>query len=157
MSPPHLNYKNSTSSTETTNSRITSYYTSLRSSRPSKDRNKLGSSTTLYGSSHQSDSLFNEPTRKKPARVFTTSFANNQTNNPTVKFHQESLNYDGEKRQNLLPIGGGIVGKLAASTTNLTYRKNFIPITKSSQVFQSSLSLNIITIYRIIKKKEFWI
>jgi hypothetical protein len=28
-----------------------------------------------------------------------------------------------EPRQVLLPIGGGIVGKLASSTTNLSYRK----------------------------------
>jgi hypothetical protein len=34
-------------------------------------------------------------------------------------------NDDNEPRQILLPIGGGIVGKLASSTTNLSYRKLF--------------------------------
>jgi hypothetical protein len=32
-------------------------------------------------------------------------------------------NEDNEPRQILLPIGGGIVGKLASSATNLSYRK----------------------------------
>jgi hypothetical protein len=32
-------------------------------------------------------------------------------------------NADDEPRQILLPIGGGIIGKLASSNTNLSYRK----------------------------------
>ena len=39
----------------------------------------------------------------------------------TPPINQE--NDDNEPRQILLPIGGGIVGKLASSTTNLSYRK----------------------------------
>jgi len=36
-------------------------------------------------------------------------------------------NEDNEPRQILLPIGGGIIGKLASSTTNLSYRKLLFP------------------------------
>ena len=32
-------------------------------------------------------------------------------------------NEDNEPRQILLPIGGGLIGKLATSTTSLSYRK----------------------------------
>lgn len=35
-------------------------------------------------------------------------------------------NEDNEPRQILLPIGGGIVGKLASSTASLSYRKSLL-------------------------------
>ncbi|UJR15371.1 hypothetical protein I4U23_002319 [Adineta vaga] len=124
-----LNYASSISSTETTNSRITSYYTSLRSSRQGSDRNNIGSSTTLYASSHQSDSLYNEPTRKKSARIQTTSF-NDHNENTRLKFYRDFAvlpnNHNPTKRQDLVPVGGGVVGKLASSTSNLYQRKNFL-------------------------------
>ncbi|CAF1072280.1 unnamed protein product [Adineta steineri] len=124
--PGHANYAGSVSSTDTSNSRITSYYASLRSSRESKDKSKDGSSTTIYASSHQSDSLYNEPTRKKPAKILTTSF-NNRMDNLKLGNYQESskIPYNNtEKHEILLPIGNGVVGKLASSTSTLNYRTN---------------------------------
>ena len=114
----NLNHQNSTSSTETTNSRITSYYTSLRSSRNSAN------SATLYASSHQSDSLFNQPTKRPSPKIITTSF--NKKDAPKHGSYRDlsttPINHR-EKRQHLLPVGGGVVGKLTSSTTNLSHRK----------------------------------
>ncbi|CAF0885996.1 unnamed protein product [Adineta ricciae] len=129
--PPRLDHTNSISSTETTNSRITSYYVSLRSSRLGSDRNTTGSSTTLYASSHQSDSLYNEPSIRKPAKILTTSF-NKHDDHLRAKFYREYAalpDNNSMKRHNLLPAsggsgGGGGVGKLTSSTSNLYQHGN---------------------------------
>ncbi|CAF4953778.1 unnamed protein product, partial [Rotaria socialis] len=42
--------------------------------RPDSENNKHDSSTTIYSSSHQSDSLYNEPTKRHAAKIVTTSF-----------------------------------------------------------------------------------
>lgn len=138
-------YSSSSHSSERTGrtpSQLTSFYSSSPSTRtnPSSQRSDLDhrnhdSSTTIYSSSHRSDSLFNEPTRKYSARLISTSM------NTRKKFH-DSPSYqrpyssakripdvddddddDEVPRQILLPIGGGIIGKLATSTTSLSYRK----------------------------------
>ncbi|CAF4988516.1 unnamed protein product, partial [Rotaria socialis] len=66
-------YASPTSSTGTrvANSYITSYCSSSPSARtntfmrrPDSENNKHDSSTTIYSSSHQSDSLYNEPTKR---------------------------------------------------------------------------------------------
>ncbi len=138
--PLYANHTSSSSSTgtRTTNSHLASYYSSSPSThrntftrKSDSDHNKHDSSTTIYSSSHQSDSLYNAPTRQHSARILTTSF-----NQPLKATHSPSynrrdlpippINKDNEPRQILLPIGGGIVGKLASSTTNLSYRKLFI-------------------------------
>ncbi|CAF0777015.1 unnamed protein product [Adineta steineri] len=145
--PSYANHTSSSSSTgtRTTNSQITSYYSSSPSThintfirKPDAEYNKRDSSTTLYSSSHQSDSLYNEPTRQNSARILTTSF-NKQIKaipspvytrrillTPTKTRHYSNADDDDDNapRQILLPIGGGIVGKLASSTTNLSYRSS---------------------------------
>ncbi|CAF1161683.1 unnamed protein product [Adineta ricciae] len=140
--PIYADHTNSSSSTgtRTTNSQITSYYSSSPSARAhalmrktETEHNQRDSSTTLYSSSHQSDSLYNEPTRQNSARIVTTSF-NKPFQSPSytrrilltppkTRDNNEDDDHD-EPRQILLPIGGGIVGKLASSTTNLSYRSN---------------------------------
>jgi hypothetical protein len=120
---------------------MTSYYSSSPSTRINPlmrradvERNKHDSSTTMYSSSHQSDSLYNEPTRQNPPRILTTSFNNRVKTIDSPSYNRRNLSTasvkkddddddDNEPRQILLPIGGGIVGKLASSTTNLSYRK----------------------------------
>jgi hypothetical protein len=138
--PLYANHTSSSSSTgtRTTNSHLASYYSSSPSThrntftrKSDSDHNKHDSSTTIYSSSHQSDSLYNAPTRQHSARILTTSF-----NQPLKATHPPSynrrdlpippINKDNEPRQILLPIGGGIVGKLASSTTNLSYRGNSV-------------------------------
>jgi len=123
--PSHLNYTDSSPNTEISSSRLSSYYTSLQSSRISDDRNKHGSPTTIYGSSHQSDSLFNEPTIRKPARILTTSYDNNQKDNPRLKFYRDlstPTNKTSDKYQNLSDIDRGNV---ISSNINLSSGKNF--------------------------------
>lgn len=136
----YANHTSPTSSvgTRTGNSQLTSYY----SSSPSTQRNTLirknesdyhkhDSSNTVYSSSRQSDSLYNAPTRQSSARIVTTSFNNRLQTMPSPSYHRRNLSTppinpehdDNEPRQILLPIGGGIVGKLASSTTSLSYRK----------------------------------
>jgi hypothetical protein len=141
--PFHANHTSSSSSTgtRTTASHATSNYSSSPSTRintfirkTDADHNKRDSSTTIYSSSHQSDSLYNEPTRKNSARILTTSFNKQLNTMPSPSYTRRVLltppinkrtddDDDDEPRQILLPIGGGIVGKLASSTTNLSYRK----------------------------------
>ncbi|CAF1930585.1 unnamed protein product [Rotaria magnacalcarata] len=126
----------SSAGTRVANSYITSYCSSPPSThtntfirRPDTENNKHDSSTTIYSSSHQSDSLYNEPTKRHAAKIVTTSF-----NHRMKKMHSPSYNRkatrtssihqdqdDQVPRQILLPIGGGIVGKLASSATNISY------------------------------------
>ncbi|UJR31254.1 hypothetical protein I4U23_018756 [Adineta vaga] len=142
--PVHANHTSSNSSTgtRTTNSQINSYYSSSPSThtntyirKPDVEHNQRDSSTTLYTSSHQSDSLYNESTRQHSARIITTSFNKSLKHIPSPSYTRRILltpakNKDDddddhdEPRQVLLPIGGGIVGKLASSITNLSYRSN---------------------------------
>jgi hypothetical protein len=118
---PRFNHTNSSaSSTATSNSRITSYYTSLHSSRKSNDTN------TLYASSRQSDSLYNQPMKIQSPKIITTSFNKSRTDSPKLQSYRDlstpPTNQRG-KRQHLLPVGGGIVGKLTSSNTSLSHRK----------------------------------
>ncbi|CAF1123799.1 unnamed protein product [Rotaria sordida] len=128
---------NSSAQTQTASSHITSYYSSSPSTtrtntftrKPDVENNKRDSSTTVYSSSHQSDSLYNEPTKYNSAKILTTSFnnrlkvtyspSNNRRNLPKPSIDKD--NDDNIPRQILLPIGGGIVGKLASSAMNLSY------------------------------------
>jgi hypothetical protein len=138
--PLYANHISSGSSTGTraTNSQITSYYSSSPSThiktyinKSDGEHNKHDSSTTIYSSSHQSDSLYNAPTRQSSGRILTTSFNNRLKPMYSPSYNRKILstppvkqdNEDNEPRQILLPIGGGIIGKLASSTTNLSYRK----------------------------------
>lgn len=138
--PPYVNSSSSTG-TRTMSSHMTSY---CSSSSPSTrvqtylrqnefDRRQRDSSTTINSSSRQSDSLYNEPTRKNSARVLTTPMNDRWKRMNSPSYSRRGLsktsidNYrddddDDAPRQVLLPIGGGIVGKLASSTTNLSYR-----------------------------------
>lgn len=108
------------------------------------DIHKHDSSTTIYSSSRQSDSLYNAPTRQGSARIVTTSFNNRLPTMSSPSYHRRKLstppvnqdNDDNEPRQILLPIGGGIVGKLASSTTSLSYRK-FLQIISLNQHLHS--------------------
>lgn len=67
----------STGSVGTTDSRISSYYSSLRSTAES-DRTSHASSTTNYASSRQSDSIYQSSNHPRPARLVTTSFNSEQ-------------------------------------------------------------------------------
>jgi hypothetical protein len=87
--PSYLCQTSSSSSAGTASSRVTSYYSSLRSTREHDQTSKQSSSTTLYASSHRSDSLFNQPTRKKTGQLLTTSFHSNTTDNARLKFYRE--------------------------------------------------------------------
>lgn len=139
----YINHAGSNSSSGTRpNSQIatSSYYSSspstYRNPRVSKldsDQTKHDSSTTIYSSSHQSDSLYSAPTRTNSSRIVTTSFNNRMKTmysptctrkilmTPPMKTDE---NEDNEPRQILLPIGGGLIGKLATSTTSLSYRSS---------------------------------
>ncbi|CAF1125784.1 unnamed protein product [Rotaria sp. Silwood1] len=139
--PLYANHASPSSSTQTqaTSSHITSYYSSSPSTRTNTfarkldvENNKHDSSTTVYSSSHKSDSLYNEPTRHNSAKILTTSFNNrlkityspshNRKNLPKSSIDTTNDDDDNDvPRQILLPIGGGIVGKLASSATNLSY------------------------------------
>jgi hypothetical protein len=116
---------------------MTSYYSSSPSThintfvrKTDSEHDKHDSSTTIYSSSHQSDSLYSAPRRPNSARILTTSFNNRVKTTHSPTYNRKILstppidqdNDDNEPRQILLPIGGGIVGKLASSTTNLSYR-----------------------------------
>ncbi len=137
--PLYANHTSSGSSTgtRTTNSQLTSYYSSSPSThintllrKADAEHTKHDSSTTIYSSSHQSDSLYSAPMRRNSARILTTSFNPRVKTMPSPSYNRKNLstppinqdNDDNEPRQILLPIGGGIVGKLASSTTNLSYR-----------------------------------
>lgn len=161
---PVNNYNNNNSSassigTRATPSHLTSYYCSSPSTNPNSSIKKNesaqrshGSSTTIYSSSHQSDSLYDGSTQPHSARILTTTMNNRgkQYDSPAytrkprasssvkhVKTNDDDDDIDRQPRQILLPIGGGIVGKLAASATNLSYRKlNIKLITADSiQIF----------------------
>jgi hypothetical protein len=118
---------------------MTSYYSSSPSThintylrKIDNEPTKHDSSTTIYSSSHQSDSLYSAPTRQNSARILTTTFNNNNRIQTMTSPSHNRKNLstppidqdidDNEPRQILLPIGGGIVGKLASSTTNISYR-----------------------------------
>jgi hypothetical protein len=142
---PNHNSSSSSTGTRTTRSHMNSYCSSSPSTRATNpmmrkadfSHNNHDSSTTIYSSSHQSDSLYNEPTGPQTARILSSSMNNRWTTSVSPsrnrKYFSPSLAdrkyYDDDDdeppRQILLPIGGGIVGKLASSTTNLSYRKFF--------------------------------
>ncbi|CAF2614864.1 unnamed protein product [Rotaria sp. Silwood2] len=136
--PLYANHASPSSSTQTqaTSSHVASYYSSSPSTRTNTftrkldiENNKRDSSTTVYSSSHKSDSLYNEPTRHNSAKILTTSFNNrlkimhspSHNRRDLPKASIDTDNDDNVPRQILLPIGGGIVGKLASSATNLSY------------------------------------
>lgn len=89
--PPYAfsNIPKSSPSTTTTSSHITSNYTSGRSSQRSDLPRTSGSSTTLHDSSQQSDSLYNQPTTQKSARIVTTSFNNDQRRQSRMKYYRD--------------------------------------------------------------------
>ncbi|CAF1214790.1 unnamed protein product [Rotaria sordida] len=116
-------HSSSSSSAETTNSHSIPNGTS----RQSDQRTIHGSSTTFYASSHQSDSLYNEPTYRTSGRVLTTKFDNNHTNISRMKFYRDLSTppvIDVEKRRNLLTNDRNVGKKFSPSTTNLSYRSN---------------------------------
>lgn len=51
--------------------------------------------------------------------VYSPTYVRKNLSTPPISQNKD----DNEPRQILLPIGGGIVGKLASSTTSLSYRK----------------------------------
>ena len=134
--PAHSDYGSPSTRTRPTNSQTSSYYSSSPSTHDAfkfkvdTESTRHYSSTTNYSSSYQSDSLYNEPGRKHSPRVLTTTSNNrtkaiyhspcNRKNLPTPPTERDN---DSEPHQALLPIGGGVVGKLASSTTTLSYRK----------------------------------
>jgi len=137
-------YSSSSHSSERTGrtpSQLTSFYSSSPSTRtnPSSQRSDFDhrnhdSSTTIYSSSHRSDSLFNEPTQKYSARLVSSSMNTRKKLQDSPSYHRpyssakripnDDDDDDNVPRQVLLPIGGGIVGKLATSTTSLSYRNS---------------------------------
>lgn len=137
----HFNSSSSSTGTRTTPSQMNSYYSNSPAARDNPflrrnelDRHNHDSSTTIYSSSHQSDSLYNEPTRQHTPRILTTSMNNRWKTTDSPSYNRKNLSplpktqdndddNDHQPRQILLPIGGGVVGKLASSTTNLSYRK----------------------------------
>ena len=139
----HFNSSSSSTGTRTTPSQMNSYYSNSPAARNNPflrrnelDRHNHDSSTTIYSSSHQSDSLYNEPTRQHTPRILTTSMNTRWKTTDSPSYNRKNLSPlpktqdnddddddDHRPRQILLPIGGGVVGKLASSTTNLSYRK----------------------------------
>ena len=122
------NPTDSLSSTGTSNSRITSYYSSLRSDRGSGSQNPYSSSTTVDGSSYQSDSLYHQPTmRKKLGKVLTSSFNENSTENQRQRFYEDlsrPLKQLSDTRAGLLTAETPGNGRSALSTAHLaSYRK----------------------------------
>ena len=127
--PIGRNPTDSLSSTGTSNSRITSYYSSLRSGRGSDSQNPYSSSTTVDVSSYQSDSLFDQPTtRKKSGKVLTSSFNENSAENQRQRFYQDlsrPLRQLSDTRAGLLSAETPSNGRSALSTTHLSsYRKH---------------------------------
>jgi hypothetical protein len=113
--PSPFSYIKSSPSSATTSSHYT-----IQSSKYRDERNNHGSSTTIYASSHQSDSLFNEPTIRRSGRIVTTPFNNNQRENSRMKFYRDlstPVNKMTEKNQNLPDINRG---KVKSSTSNLS-------------------------------------
>lgn len=122
--PSHLIHTGSTYSTATTNSQSTICNTSFQSSKRSDRPTTMGSSTTFYASSRQSDSLYNAPTNRSTGKILTTSFDETppyHNDSPRLKFYRDlpsSPIYDTGKRSNNQR-------KLASSTTNIKHRKYF--------------------------------
>jgi hypothetical protein len=160
----HFSSSSSSTGTRTTASHMNSYYSNspvVRNNpfirRNELDRPNHDSSTTIYSSSHQSDSLYNEPTRQHTPRILTTSMNNRLKTTDSPSYNRQNLSPmpktqdndddddDHQPRQILLPIGGGVVGKLASSTTNLSYRK-----CRSNRVFYSLLSFG-----KLVEKTSF--
>ncbi len=101
-------------------------YTSSTSSRQTDNRTKHGSEATIYGSSQQSDSLFNQPVLQSAGRIETTSFNQDQKRHSRLK-HYRDLSTPSkkmtDKRQNLSDIDRR---KLPSSTTDLSSGKIFM-------------------------------
>jgi len=111
--------------TSSPSSATTSSHYTIQSSKHGDERNKHGSSTTIYASSHQSDSLFNEPTIRKSARIMTTSYNNNQKESSRKNFYRDLSTPSKklpDKTQNLSDINRE---KITSSTSNLSYGKIF--------------------------------
>jgi len=87
--PSSAYQKTSTASVRTTDSRISSYYSSLRSTRESDQTSSHSNATTVYASSQQSDSLYHSPNKDKPGRLMTTSFNSDQAR---LKFYRGEMN-----------------------------------------------------------------
>ena len=137
----HFSSSSSSTGTRTTHSQMNSYYSNSPTTRnnPFLRKNDLehdnrDSSNTIYSSSHQSDSLYNEPTRQHTPRILTSSMNNRWKTTDSPSYNRKNRSPlpqtkdnddegDDQPRQILLPIGGGVIGKLASSTTNLSYRK----------------------------------
>ncbi|CAF4327227.1 unnamed protein product [Rotaria socialis] len=118
----------SSSGSVTPMSRSTAFDTSFHSSQQSDRRTNHGSSTTVYASSHQSDSLYNQPTRKSTAKVLTTTFDDNlhhRTDNQRTKFYQNlsaQLVTNVDQRYNLMPNDKTSRHKLTSSAANVQHQ-----------------------------------
>ena len=101
-------------------------YASSISSRQTDNRTQRGSETTIYGSSQQSDSLFNQPTIRGSGRIETTSFNQDQKRHTRLKHYRDlstpPKKSTTDKRQNLSDIDRR---KLPLSTTDLSSGKFF--------------------------------
>lgn len=127
LTTAYINSARSIASTQTNNSQSTSYNTSLQSSQHSQHRTNLGSSTTIYPSSQQSDSLFNEPTRRASARMLTTSFTNKQKHDSRQKFYRDLSTPNKQQSSSNIPR----TEKITSSTSNLSHSIKFIFFSRS--------------------------
>lgn len=123
--PKKLLHTSSDSSDGTSNSHITDYISTGRSDQ----RTTNGSLTTCDVSSHQSDSLFSEPTTRRGV-VVTTSFKHNQIVSQRMKFYRDLSTprmSTAENHYNLLRVDKSDTKKSSSSSTaNLSYCKIFI-------------------------------
>ena len=105
-------------STTTTSSHITSNYTSGRSSQRSDVPRISGSSTTLHDSSQQSDSLYDQPTTERSARIVTTSFNNDQRRQSRIKYYRDSST-PGKRSTNHHPSNQSDIDRQEFTSSNI--------------------------------------